>query len=392
MQRLILHVDMDAFYASVEQFLNPNLKGSPVAVGGSGSHAVVSAASYEARAFGVHSAMPLRQAVRLCPGLVILPVRMNLYRTFSKRIMAILLRYTPEVEPVSLDEAFLDVTGSCLMYGRPFDIASSIKNAIKTETGLTASIGSGPNKFVAKLASSMGKPDGLIVVSPDDVIAFISPLPIEAIPGVGKKTSIHLHSMGINTIGQIRISNKDLLKRHLGSYGGVLWDLSHGIDMTKVEPFKQRKSISHEVTLDDIIYDIKDISPVLAELSLVVGTSLRALHLFARCVQVKFRYKDFSLHTRQTMMPVAINGDSDIFSVSYDLIRKHCSFTKGIRLIGVTCSYLSALRQSSFYDFDTKVERLYNEIDKLRARYGMHTVVPGVMLYPKRKDLPRGSL
>jgi DNA polymerase-4 len=370
---------MDAFYASVEQLLDPSLREKPVAVGGVGPHAVVSAASYEARAFGIHSAMPMKQAIRLCTDLIVLPVRMDVYEDFSDRIMAILLRYTPEVEPMSLDEAFMDVTGSSLTHGSMIDIARRIKGEINVELGLSASIGGGPNKFIAKVASGLKKPDGLVIVSHDDVKKFLDPLPVEIIPGVGKKTATQLHCLGIYKIEQIRSADKKILEKNLGSYGEVLKDLSYGIDMAKVEPVRHRKSIGHEVTLDDPIHKMQAIIPIFTELCVEVGTSLRSLSLFARCVQVKFRYKDYSLYTRQCMVPAAINTDQEIFSLGHNLIKEHVNFAKGVRLIGVTCSHLSSFAQRGLYADDQKKERLYASIDKIRSRYGIHGVVPGTM-------------
>ncbi len=300
MIRAILHVDMDAFYASVEQLLRPSFLGRPLVVAGSGPHAVVSAASYEARAFGVRSAMPLSRAHRLCPELVVVPANFEQYRAFSRRIQTILTGYTPEIEPLALDEAYLDITGSILRFGSPDQIAHQIKAEIKRETGLNCSIGAGPNKFIAKLCSELAKPNGIMIVNADEVLDFIAGLPVESLWGVGEKTATVLRSLGCLTVADVRACDKKLLERRLGAAAAQrLGQLAHGQDDTPVKTDRQRKSLGHEITFDTDLYRIEDAEVWLERIAAEVGTGLRSRALTSAALTLKIKYSDQSLHTRQ---------------------------------------------------------------------------------------------
>ncbi len=264
----ILHVDMDAFYASIEQRDHPELRGKPVIVGGIGPRGVVSAASYEARPFGVHSAMPMKTARRLCPQGVFLPVRMAHYSQVSRQIREILLSFTPRVEPLSLDEAFLDVHGCEGLHGPAPEIARQVKDRIKTETGLTASVGVAPNKSLAKLAGDLRKPDGLVVVPPERVQAFLAPLPVGRIWGVGAKAEKRLHSLGVRTIGQLAALPERLLIDHFGKkMGRHVWQLAHGHDDRTVTPDREAKSISTETTFAQDVSDLEALRVCLLDLT-----------------------------------------------------------------------------------------------------------------------------
>ena len=296
---MTLHVDMDAFYAAVEQRDRPELAGKPVIVGGSAEgRGVVAAASYAVRRFGVHSAMPTATALRLCPEAIVLPVRMSHYAAISRQIRDIFARYTPLVEPLSLDEAFLDVSGCEKLFGKPEQIARRIKQEILDETGLIASVGVAPNKFLAKIASDLEKPDALVVVDPERVAEFLDPLPVGRIWGVGKVTESVMHRLGVNTIGQLRSIPIEHLRQHFGDAGDHFWRLARGIDHRKVVPDRQAKSLSHETTFATDITDLESLRYRLWELTEQVARRLRRTGRYGRTVQIKLRFSDFRTITR----------------------------------------------------------------------------------------------
>jgi DNA polymerase-4 len=294
----ILHVDMDAFYASVEQCDQPELRGRPVIVGGLGGRGVVSAASYEARIFGVHSAMPMATAKRLCPQGDFLPVRMQRYARISRQIREILLSFTPLVEPLSLDEAFLDVRGCEKLFGPAEEIARRAKDRIRMETGLVASVGVAPNKFLAKLASDHGKPNGLVLLPADKVVEFLTPLPVGRLWGVGAKGEKRLHALGLRTVGQLAALPEALLVSHFGEQGKHLWHLAHGLDDRRVMPDRDAKSISTETTFAHDLADKEALRSCLLELVDHLAGRLRSHGLRARTVDVKIRSADFRTWTR----------------------------------------------------------------------------------------------
>src|SRR5579863_1122168 len=291
---MILHVDMDAFYASVEERERPELVGKPLIVGGTPQgRGVVAAANYAVRKFGVHSAMPTSTALRLCPQAIVLRPRLDYYAAVSEEIREILYRFTPLVEPLSLDEAFVDVTGSELLFGPSVEIGRRIKREIREALRLVASVGVAPNKFLAKIASDLEKPDGFVVVEPANVQEFLDPLPVGRLWGVGRVTGLALDKLGIRTIGDVRKMSLAVLQQHFGKAGEHLWCLSQGIDERRVVPDRETKSISHETTFSVDISDSEVLRAWLVELSEQVGCRLRRHNLSGRTVQIKIRLADF---------------------------------------------------------------------------------------------------
>jgi DNA polymerase-4 len=272
---MILHIDMDAFYAAIEQRDDPALRGKPVVVGGSSARGVVAAASYEARRFGIHSAMPGRQAAQLCPEAIFVRGRMEHYSAIGKQVREIFHRYTPLVQPLSLDEAFLDVTGSQRLHGSASKIGREIKDTIDRELNLTASVGIAPLKFVAKIASDLNKPDGFVEVGPKDVLRFLDPLPVSRLWGVGKVGREKLKKLNVNLIGDLRVLDQRILRDKFGKWGDHLWNLANGIDARKVVPDHNAKQISHERTFHQDITDPDMLRAVVSHLSEQVARRLR---------------------------------------------------------------------------------------------------------------------
>lgn len=377
--RQIIHVDMDAFYASVEQLDKPELAGKAVIVGGSSKRGVVSAASYEARKAGVHSAMPMARAIRLCPEAVILPVRMERYAEISQKIHIIYEHFTPLVEPVSLDEAFLDVTGSICLFGGAEQIGRAIKHTIKQKTGLTASIGIAPNKLLAKLASDLDKPDGFVVITEANKQEILDRLPVSRIPGVGKVTQKALRDNGIYKIAQLRRKSAEQLTGIVGSYAPTLLQFAHGIDNSEVEPLREPKSMSSEQTFEIDAEDEGILLNVLLSQVEKVAQRLRQHKLKAQTVMLKLRYGDFRTITRSKTLEEASNTTETLWQVSRDIFQKwYHQSRSALRLIGFEASGLTkedADRQLLFVDVETeKQKRLDKAIDKIRKRYGDDSV------------------
>jgi DNA polymerase-4 len=300
----ILHVDLDAFFASVEQRDRPELRGRPVVVGGGpGTRAVVCAASYEARPFGVHSAMPMSQAVRLCPQAVVLPLRMDQYRAVARQVRELMHEFTPVVEPLSLDEAFLDVRGCEGLFGPAPRIAERVRERVRAETGLTASVGVAGNKFLAKLASDLGKPDGLVVIEPATAAAFLAPLPVGRVWGVGAKGQRRLHALGVNTIGNLAALSPEVLAGHFGDFGRQLHELAHGRDSRPVVPDRLAKSVSTETTFARDIGDRAVLRSWLLSLVEELGERLRRHGARAKTVELKVRSADFQTRSRSQTLP-----------------------------------------------------------------------------------------
>lgn len=337
---MILHIDMDAFYASVEEREKPELKGQPLIVGGRPEgRGVVAAANYAARKFGVRSAMPSARAVRLCPDLTILSPRGDLYSQVSRQIREIFRRYTPLIEPLSLDEAFLDVSGSEMLYGATEAIGRRIKEEIKSELRLIASVGVAPNKFLAKLASDHEKPDGFTVIHQDQVQMFLDPLPVGRIWGVGRSAERRLLQMGITTVKDMRKKTSELLEQEFGSIGNRLWQLSHGIDDRRVVTDSETKSISHETTFDADITNLETLESVALSLTEGVCFRLRDAGLMAKTVNLKIRYHDFSTVNRSKTLDNYTNGTIDIWNTLRQLILDllaNRSFS--VRLVGAGVS------------------------------------------------------
>ena len=340
--RRILHVDMDAFYASVEQRDDPSLRGRPVAVGGDPKRrGVVCAASYEARKFGVRSALPMARAVSLCPQLAIVPPDFAKYGAVSRQVFAIFRGVTPLVEPLSLDEAYLDVTENSWGLPLGMEVARKLKERIREETGLTASAGVAPNKFLAKIASGWKKPDGLTVIAPERVERFLQKLPVDALWGVGPKTAARLRAAGIERLVDVRTADPETLKGAVGSYADALRRMSFGDDPRQVNPNSERKSIGCENTFAEDLKDIEAIRREVHGLALQTARALAKRKIFARTVTLKLRYSNFETITRShTEDPPTCSADG-IASRAAALLEKTAAGQRPVRLLGVTAHNLS---------------------------------------------------
>ena len=378
MDRTILHVDLDAFFAAVEQRDRPELRGKPVIVGGDPrGRGVVSAASYEARRFGVHSAMSLREAVRRCPDGVFLPVAGRRYQQASREVMAVLRRFTPLVEPISIDEAFLDVTGSRPLFGDGPTIAANIKSAIRDEVGLTASVGVARTKLVAKIASDLRKPDGLVVVPPGDEASFLAPLPIGRLWGVGERTAAALTEYGVRTIGDLAALSSDLLVRRFGKHGGSLASRAKGVDDDPVHDGDPAKSVGHEHTFDTDTSDREIIERTLLAMSDGVAGRLRSAGVRASTVAVKIRDSSFRTITRQRTLSEPTDMTEPIFRAALELARPEVRGIR-VRLLGVTASNLGEREQLGLFPADDPRRRAaITAADTLRRRYGDRAVTRG---------------
>ncbi len=381
----IIHLDMDAFYASVEMLDNPALRGQPVIVGGPKQRGVVSAASYEARKFGVHSALPMAVAMRLCPRGVFLPVRMPRYKEISDQIFEIFLGFTPLVEPLSIDEAFLDVTASVRLFGPAEEIAKQIKNQVREEIGLTVSAGVAPSKLVAKIASDLNKPDGLTVVPEGNVQQFLDPLPIEKLWGVGKMTQKDLSLLNVKTVGELSRLPKDLLRRRFGAQGLQLYFLSKGIDDREVQPERMIKSIGREETFsEDILVKERAVKEVL-NLSQRVARRLRRHGKAGRTITLKVTYDNFTQITRSLTLPAATDDGGKIYQVASDLLEKTEIGKKPIRLLGIYLSHLTLPGEGQLSLFDQtnglkKRGRLNQALDAIQDKYGDLAIRPGSLV------------
>ena len=378
----ILHVDLDAFFAAIEQRDRPELRGRPVAVGGGGAsdRGVVSAASYEARRFGVRSAMPLRTAAALCPGLVFVPVDGRKYAAVSRQVMAILRRFTPAVEPVSIDEAFLDVAGTQRLHGSPTEVANAIKSAIREELSLTASVGVASTKLVAKVASDLEKPDGLVVVAEGGEAAFLAPLPIERLWGVGQRTSIALADYGVRTIGDLASLPDDLLARRFGRLGPTLAARARGQDPSPVGPGETARSLSHEHTFEVDTADHEVIDRTLLALAEGVSARLRAGRVRARTVAVKVRDSGFVTATRQRTLTEPTDQTAPIWATARELARPLLRGVR-VRLLGVAASHLEDAEQLSLFGAtEDRRGRATRAADAIRSRYGSRAIVRGRLL------------
>jgi DNA polymerase-4 len=388
--RTILHVDMDAFYASVEQRDRPELHGQPVIVGADPKgRGVVSAASYEARRFGVHSAMPIGRAARLCPDAAFLPVDMDKYAGVSREVMAILADFTPLLEPLSIDEAFLDVTGTERLHGDGAAVARTIKSRITTALRLTASVGVAANKFVAKVASDLRKPDGLVVVAPGTEADFLAPLPVSRLWGVGRVTGAGLEAMGVSTIGQLAAVPAAYLAARFGESGRALHDLSLGRDDRAVEPFAPPKSMGAEETFGRDHRDVERLAATLREQAERVARELREGGYAGRCVTLKLRFADFSTLTRRHTDDPTQDGLL-IYRRARALLER-IPLRQPVRLIGLSVSGLepAAAGQLSLLEPDTlRRERLARAIDRVTTRFGEASLRPASLLRDPRRRRP----
>jgi DNA polymerase IV len=383
----ILHVDLDAFYASVALLQDPSLKGKPVIVGGTGARGVVTSASYEARAYGVHSAMPSVRARRLCPDGIFLPPDFEAYRAHSNRFREVLLAHTPIVEPISLDEAFLDVGGATLLFGSPVEIARKIRREVEAEVGVTCSVGVAPVKFVAKLASDGCKPDGLLHVRAGEVRAFLDPLPVRRLWGVGEKTADVLDRLAIRTVGELGRTPVAILERLLGEAAAAhLSSLANGVDDRSVVPYEAPKSISNEETFDRDLDDEDEILRELLALSGKVAARLREDGYRARTVTLKARLANFTTLTRSRTQADPTDLGADLYRTVSELYRALPGARRRIRLLGVQAGglvpggaeQLALLRSERWAD----VERT---VDRIERRFGAGAAKPATLLERGRR-------
>ena len=383
MQRLVCHVDMDAFFVSVEELFNPSLKGKPVVVGGhANQRGVVAAASYTARRFGVHSAMPLRTAARLCPNAIFVQGEPGRYREISKKIYAVLNQFTPQVEMASIDEAYLDLTGTERLWGPPLRAAHKLHETVSNETGLNCSLGLATSRLVAKVSSDQAKPNGVLYILPGQEAAFLAPLDIRKIPGVGKKTEASLHKLGIRKVGDLARLDEHFLASHFGRWGLALAGKSKGQDSggwfdAEIGADENPKSISHENTFNTDVCDRDKLESALLKLSEMVARRLREHRLYARTIQLKLRYEYFSTITRACSLDHATQMDREVAGAVLQLFRKAWDGKAPIRLLGVHAGSLDTTEgQMSLMD-EPEAERLrraFRSVDHIRNRFGAASV------------------
>ena len=376
--RTILHVDMDAFYTSVEQRDKPELRGKPVVVGGGSNRGVVAAASYEVREFGVRSAMPMAEALRRCPNLIRVTPRMSHYKAVSQQIFEVFREFTPLVEGLSLDEAFLDVTDSRALHGSGRQIAEKIKLTIRDRTRLTASVGVAENKLVAKIASDLDKPDGLVVVTSDNARTTLDPLPVSVIPGIGRQTLARLHNVNVYNIADLRQAADRDLEPVFGRYTQRTRDRASGIDNRPVVPDREEKSISAEETYPVDLSDRQDIDRELLTLSETTARRLRKSNLQAGTVQIKIRQSDFQTFTRQKSLQPPVNSTDQIFQIARDLLSAwlESNLDARIRLLGVGGSKLSPAEQRDLFTDDEgpAASGVDHAVDEIQDRFGTASV------------------
>ncbi len=374
--RIILCLDLDAFYASVEELLHPEWRGRPLLVGGRPEErGVVSSCSYAARKFGVHSAMPMAQALRLCPQAVLAPPHFDVYSEYSHRVMAVLREYGCVMEQVSVDEVFLDATDCAPTWGGAVELASEIKRRIKSDTGLTCTLGIASNKLVAKIASTVGKPDGLLYVPAGDEARFLAPLPIHQLWGVGKKGAAKLQAMGIRTIGDLQNTPMAKLRQEYGLWALDLQRRALGKASDQVETGHEVKSISRETTFAQDVGDVEQLKRVALSLSEQVGRDLRDEALVARTITLKLRWPDFTTITRQTTLVQPTDSTSDIYQAAATLLTAALKRSARVRLIGVRATNLASGRQLGFFESKSeKRARLDRAVDGIRERFGSKAI------------------
>ncbi len=381
---IILHIDMDAFFASVEQMDNPSLKGRCVVVGGQSSRSVVAAASYEARKYGIHSAMPIYQARQRCKDLVIVPPRRKRYMDLSVRILGLLGEFSPLVQPVSIDEAFVDITGCERLCGSPGQIARQIKERIRSQVGLSCSVGVAPSKFLAKIASDMDKPDGLTIIEPEQVERFVDKLPVGKVPGVGLRAGQVLQDLGIHLLGQVKAYPQELLIRKMGKFAHRLIDLAHGRDDSAVTTDTEIKSVSTETTLPEDTRDKQVLDRHLLEQSQIVARELRKKGLRSRTIGLIIKTSDFRRHSRSRTIDKPVQSAEGIYQTARELL-KTFSLDGSVRLVGVAATSLQPeqspvqadLFPESGHDLDAKWEKIDRALDKVTDRFGSSAIKRG---------------
>ncbi len=394
MERKILHIDMDAFFAAVEQHDNPRFQGKPVIVGADPrGRGVVSTCSYEARKYGVHSAQPIKEAYRLCPQGIFLPVRGARYAEVSRSIMQLLSAYTPLIEPLSLDEAFLDLTASQKMFGPAESIGKRIVKEIQNQTGLSASVGIAPNKFLAKLASDLRKPHGFVVITPENVNDILENLSVEKLWGVGPKTAEVLHGMGIKTIGMLRQMNPQALEDSLGEIGLQLFQLAYGRDERQVSPSEPIKSVGHEITFQVDTEDNSFLAGVLLWLCDQVARRLRQNSLKGRVITIKLRDCNFKTLTKRITLEDPTDFEETIYQEALKLFQMIPRTGMKIRLIGVSVSDFEnkSSMQLGLFDSETQtapskdLSKLHHALDQLKDRFGEKIITKGTILQIKTR-------
>jgi DNA polymerase IV len=387
----ILHVDMDAFFVSVELLTRPELRGKPVLVGGTAGRGVVAAASYEARRFGVNSAMPMSIALQRCPNAVVLRGDYASYAKYSTQVMGIFEQITPLVEPLSIDEAFLDVSGARRLHGSPAEIAWTIRERVRAETGLTCSIGVAATKYVAKVASSSAKPDGMLVVPAADTVAFLHPLPVSALWGVGRVTEESLLRLGLCTVGEVAAMPHDALERAVGpALASRLERLANGIDPRDVHTTRVEKSVGHENTFGHDLTDPVEIRRELLRLSDNVAVRLRKAGLVGRTVVLKLRYGDFRTVTRSRTLAEPTDVARRIYDEASDALGELIGDGQRVRLIGVRAEHLRASGSGALlWDPDEEWRDAERTIDEVTAKFGKGAVRPATLV--RRDGRTRGT-
>ena len=387
--KTILHLDMDAFYASVEQRDRSDLRGRPVIVGGHRMRGVVCACSYEAREFGVHSAMPISRALRLCPQAIVLPVRMSRYQEVSAQVFAIFDRYTDLIEGISVDEAFLDVTGSKRLFGSGWDIAKKIRRDVREELELAISAGIAHNKFLAKLASEQAKPDGIFQV-PAIIDDFLVTLPLKRLWGVGPVTLRELESLGLQTVGDLRKMERSFLESRFGQAGVQLFMLARGEDARKVNPERELKSIGHEDTFEKDLWQCDEMHEVLLELSERVAMRLRRHGVMGTTLTLKVKYADFTTVTRSRTVPDGIAQANDMFGLAKDLLKKTEAGRKPVRLLGISLSNLISAGSGQGMLFGGERQQRLKDLDQamdlLRERYGQKGISRATLVGRRQRE------
>jgi len=383
-RRFIVHVDMDAFFAAVEQRDHPGWRGWPLVVGadpkGGQGRGVVAAASYEARAFGIHSAMPISRAYRLCPKAVFVRGNHEKYERESDRVFSVLERFTPDVEPLSIDEAFLDITRSHHLFGTVEETCLKIKADVKAETGLTASIGMAPNKFTAKIASDIGKPDGFVVVTPEGLLDFLHPLPVEKLWGVGPVMKRALAKAGIHSVGDLARRSLPEMVRRFGAAGEHVWRLANGIDPREVTRESEAKSVGAEHTFDEDTSDANLLRGTLSALCERVSRRMRKEGVSGRTVVLKIRFQDFSTHTRSRTLPRATNFFEEIYRAALAGLELFDTMARKARLLGVSVGNLDSPKtQLSLFDAprpeDDKKDKLHHAVDAIKDKFGEQALI-----------------
>lgn len=375
--RVILHIDMDAFFISIEERDRPNLRGKPAAVCGSLTRSVITSANYESRPYGIRAGMPIKEAQKKCPSLILVEGNHSKYTETAARIFSILKEYTPLVEVASIDEAYLDITGSLLLFQSPLNIAQGIKNRIREEEGLTCSIGIAPNKLLAKLGSRLKKPDGLLMIQKDEIEDILRELPVEKLHGIGPRLTESLREMGIFTCGQLGKTPLSLLRRKFGAIGERLKDMGLGVDESPVIPFDQEeeaKSIGHSLTLEKDTLDPNQLRKVLFHLSEGVSRRMRKDGYFGKRITLTIRYNDFYTFTRQKTLAKETHSGSEIYRHALEIFESF-SPSKPIRLLGVTVSLLRReAYQLNLFEKEERRENLLKAMDRVNERFGDWTL------------------